>query len=139
MQVARVAVPPVIEKRNAVPWLFFVFGCLVFAWLFESNPGYALGVLVCGSIVVAVLESAYAGMYWCTAAFAALAVVFNPFVHILRPLDPAVAALAMVALSPMLLLFVCRKAGSYIRSLPDGTRFPKSAPSSRNIFPEAGN
>ena len=36
MQVARVAVPPVIEKRNAVPWLFFVFGCLVFAWLFNG-------------------------------------------------------------------------------------------------------
>ena len=123
MQVARVAVPPVIEKRNAVPWLFFVFGCLVFAWLFQSNAGYALGVLVCGSIIVAILESAYAGVYWCTAAFAALAVVFSPFVHILRPLDPAIAALAMVALSPMLLLFACRKAGPYIRSLPDGSRW----------------
>src|SRR2546430_16884692 len=73
MQVARVAVPRVIEKRNAVPWLFFVFGCLVFAWLFQSNAGYSLGVLVCGSIIVAILESAYAEMYWCTAAFAALA------------------------------------------------------------------
>src|SRR5436190_24248912 len=99
MQVARVAVPPVIEKRNAVPWLFFVFGCLVFAWLFPSNAGYALGVLVCGSIIVAILESAYPEMYWRTAVFAALAVVFGPFFHMLRPLDPAIAAMAMVALS----------------------------------------
>ena len=121
MQVGRVAVPPMIEKRNVVPWLFFVFGCLVFAWLFQSNAAYALGVLVCASIVVAILESAYAGMYWCTAVFAALAVVFAPFVRILRPLDPAIAALAMVALSPMLLLFGCRKAGPYIGSLPDGS------------------
>jgi len=123
MQVVRVAVTPMIETRNVVPWLFFVFGCLVFAWLFQSNAAYALGVLVCASIVVAILESAYAGMYWCTAAFAALAVVFNPLFHLLRPLDPAVGALAMVALSPMLLLFACRKAGPYIRSLPDGSRW----------------
>ena len=123
MQVARVAVPPVTEKHDAVAWLFFIFGCLVFTWLFQSNAGYTLGVLVCGSVIVAILESAYAGMYWCTAVFAALAVVFAPFVHILRPLDPAIAALAMVALSPMLLLFGCRKAGPYIRSLPGGSRW----------------
>jgi hypothetical protein len=123
MQVARVAVPPLSEKRNVVPWLFFVFGCLVFAWLFQSNAGYALGILVFASLIVAILESAYAGVYWCTAAFAALAIVFSPFAHVLRPLDPAIAALAMVALLPMVLLFVCRKAGPFICSLQDDSRW----------------
>ena len=123
MAVVRVAVPPVSEKRNALPWLFFIFFCLVFFWLVQSDVGFALGVLVSGSAVVAALETTYAGMFWCTAAFAALAMMFNPFVHFLPPLDPSIAALAMIAFSPMLLLFVCRKTGPYVRGLRDGSRW----------------
>lgn len=123
MDVARVAVLPIAEKRNALPWLFFAFFCLVFFWLMQTDVGFALGVLVSASAVVAALEAAYAGMYWCTAAFAALAMMFNPFVYFLAPLDPSIALLAMIAFSPMLLLFVCRKTGPYVRTLPDGSRW----------------
>lgn len=123
MDVVRVAIPPISEKRNALPWLFFAFFCLVFFWFVQADVGFALGVLVSVSAVVAALEAAYAGMYWCTAAFAALAMMFNPFVHFLAPLDPSIAALAMIALSPMLLLFVCRKAGPYVHALRDGSRW----------------
>jgi len=115
--------PPIVEKRSLVPWLFVIFFGLLFVWLYQNNVGFALGVLVSASIVVAAIESAYAGMYWCTAGFAALAMVFNPYTHFLNPLDAAIAALAMVGLSPMLLLFVCRKSGAYINALPDGSRW----------------
>ena len=130
MDATRVAFPPISEKvspiskrKNALPWLFFIFFCLVFFWLLQSDVGFALGILVSASAVVAALETAYAGMYWCTAAFAALAVVFNPFVHFLAPLDLSITALAMIGFSPMLLLFVCRKTGPYVRALPDGSRW----------------
>ena len=111
------------RKRNFIPWLFLVFSCLLFVWLLQNNIGFAFGVLVSASMVVAAAESAYAGMYWCTAAFATLAMVFNPYTHFLGALGPTIAALAMVALSPMLLLFVCRKSGPYIHALPDGSRW----------------
>ena len=123
MKVATIELRTVAGKRNSVPWLFLVFFCLLFFWLYQNNVGFALGVLVSASIVVAAVESAYAGMYWCTAGFAALAMVFNPYTQFLRPLDPAITALAMVALSPMLLLFVCRKSGAYINALADGSRW----------------
>lgn len=123
MKAATIELRTVAEKRNSVPWLFLVFFCLLFFWLFQNNVGFALGLLVSASIVVAAVESAYAGMYWCTAGFAALAMVFNPYTQFLRPLDPAITALAMVALSPMLLLFVCRKSGAYINALADGSRW----------------
>ena len=123
MDVARVAVPPISEKRNALPWLFFAFFCLVFFWFVQTDVRFALGVLVSASAVVAALEAAYAGTYWCTAAFATLAMIFNPFVYFLAPLDPSVAVLAMIAFSPMLLLFLCRKTGPYVRALPDGSRW----------------
>lgn len=122
MQVARVAVPPVFEKRNALPWLFLAFFSLLFLWMLKSEAGFALQVLVSASILVAALESAYTGMHWCTAAFAALAALFNPFIPLLR-LDPLITALAMFALSPMLLLFVCRKTGPYVHSLADRSRW----------------
>ena len=114
---------PIAGRRSSVPWLFLVFFGLLFLWLCQNNVGFAFGVLVSASIVVAAVESAYAGMYWCTAGFAALAMVFNPYTHFLGPLDPAIAALAMVALSPMLLLFICRKSGAYINTLADGSRW----------------
>lgn len=123
MKAATIELRTVAEKRNSVPWLFLVFFCLLFFWLYQNNVGFALGLLVSASIVVAAVESAYAGMYWCTAGFAALAMVFNPYTQFLRPLDPAITALAMVALSPMLLLFVCRKSGAYINALADGSRW----------------
>lgn len=123
MDATRVALPPISEKQSALPWLFFIFFCLVFFWLVQNDVGFALGILVSASAVVAALETAYAGMYWCTAAFAALAMVFNPFVHFLAPLDLSIAALAMIGFSPMLLLFVCRKTGPYVRALPDGSRW----------------
>ena len=123
MQVARVAVPPVIEKRNAVPWLFSAFFALLFVWLITNDVGFALGILVSFSLVVAAIEAAYAGMYWCTAGFTVLAMIFNPYVRVLPSLDPPIAALAMIALSPMLLLFVCRKSGAYLRRLSDGSRW----------------
>lgn len=123
MKAATIELRTVAGKRNSVPWLFLVFFCLLFFWLYQNNVGFALGVLVSASIVVAAVESAYAGMYWCTAGFAALAMVFNPYTQFLRPLDPAITALAMVALSPMLLLFVCRKSGAYINALADGSRW----------------
>ena len=69
------------------------------------------------------VETAYADMYWCTAGFTLLAMTFNPYVRVLPRLDPSIAALAMIALSPMLLLFVCRKSRAYIRRLPDGSRW----------------
>src|SRR5690349_21015312 len=115
--------PPIVEKRSFVPWLFLIFFGLLFGWLYQNNVGFALGLLVSVSIVVAAVESAYAGMYWCTAGFAALAMVFNPYTQFLRPLDPAIAALVMVALGPMLLLFICRKSHLYINALPDGSRW----------------
>lgn len=123
MKAATIELRTVAGKRNSVPWLFLVFFCLLFFWLYQNNVGFALGLLVSASIVVAAVESAYAGMYWCTAGFAALAMVFNPYTQFLRPLDPAITALAMVALSPMLLLFVCRKSGAYINALADGSRW----------------
>jgi hypothetical protein len=123
MHVARVALPPVAEKRSVVPWLFFVFFGLLFFWLLKNDIGFALGILVSVCTVVAALETAYAGMYWCTAAFTAIALVFNPYVRVLPPLAPPIFVLAMVALSPMLLLFVCRKVGPYARRLPDGSRW----------------
>lgn len=123
MDVTRVALPPISEKQGALPWLFFIFFCLVFFWFAQNDVGFALGILVSSSAVVASLETAYAGMYWCTAAFAALAMVFNPFVHFLAPLDLSMAALATIGFSPMLLLFVCRKTGPYVRALPDGSRW----------------
>jgi|SRR5690242_18588284 len=123
MRVATIELRAVAEKRSSVPWLFLVFFGLLFFWLCQNNVGFALGVLVSASIVVAAVESAYAGMYWCTAGFAALAMVFNPYTHFLRPLDPAIAAFAMFALSPMLLLFVCRKSRVYIDALQDGSRW----------------
>ncbi|HWH59488.1 MAG TPA: hypothetical protein VN682_17805 [Terriglobales bacterium] len=122
MQVARVAVPPVAEKRNALPWLFLVFFSLLFLWMLKSEARFALQVLVSASILVAALESAYTGMHWCTAAFIALAVLFNPFIPVLR-LNASITALAMLALSPMLLLFLCRKTGAYVRSLTKGSRW----------------
>ena len=123
MKVATIELRTVAGKRNSVPWLFLVFFCLLFFWLYQNNVGFALGLLVSASIVVAAVESAYARMYWCTAGFAALAMVFNPYTQFLPPLDPAITALAMVALSPMLLLFVCRKSGAYINALADGSRW----------------
>ncbi len=123
MKATTIELRTVAEKRNSAPWLFLVFFGLLFFWLYQNNVGFALGVLVSASIVVAAVESAYAGMYWCTAGFAALAMVFNPYTQFLRPLDPAITALAMVALSPMLLLFVCRKSGAYINALADGSRW----------------
>jgi hypothetical protein len=122
MHVASVATPAVVEKRNTLPWLFLLYFCLLFLWLLNNNIAFALRVLVSASIVVAALESAYAGMYWCTAAFAGLAAVFNPFIPLV-PLNFPIAALAMVALFPMLLLFLCRKTGACVRSLADGSRW----------------
>lgn len=121
MQVARVAVPRLVEKRTAVPWLFIGFFTFFFFWLFENDVRFAFGFLVSASTVVAAIETGYAGMYWCTAGFTVLALIFNPYVRVLPPLDPPIAALAMVALFPMLLLFACRKTGPYIRTLPDGS------------------
>jgi hypothetical protein len=123
MQVARVAAPPVIEKRTAVPWLFAAFFALLFFWLLKNDVGFALGFLVTVSTVIAAIETAYAGMYWCTAGFTALAMTFNPYLRVLPPLDPPIAALAMIALSPMLLLFVGRTTGAYISGLSDGSRW----------------
>lgn len=123
MDVVRVAVSPIAKRKSAVPWLFFTFFCLVFFWLVQSDVGFALGILMSASALVAALETAYSGMYWCTAAFGALAIVFSPFGHFLAPLDPAIAALAMMGFCPMLLLFVCRKTGPYVRSLPDSSRW----------------
>lgn len=37
--------------------------------------------------------------------------MFNPFLNLLAHLNPSIALLAMIAFSPMLLLFVSRKAG----------------------------
>ena len=84
MKVATIELRTVAGKRNSVPWLFLVFFCLLFFWLFQNNVGFALGLLVSASIVVAAVESAYAGMYWCTAGFAALAMVFNPYTQFLN-------------------------------------------------------
>ena len=130
MPVARVAVPSITEKtpritekRNALPWLFFVFFSLLFFWLLKNDIGFALGILVSVSTVVAAIETAYAGMYWCTAGFTVLALIFNPYIRVLPSFDPPIAALAMVGLSPMLLLFVCRKVGPYARRLPDSSRW----------------
>lgn len=123
MQAARIAAPHITERRTRAPWLFFAFFVLVFAWMFQSNPAFALGVLVSACAVIAALESAYGGMYLCTALFAAIAMAFNPSVQILPALDFAVTALAIIALAPMLLLFVCRKVGPYVRRLPDGSRW----------------
>ena len=123
MSAASIGLLPITKKRTVVPWLFLVFFCLLFFWLWQNNVGFALGLLVSVSIVVAAVESAYAGMYWCMTGFAALAVVFNPYTQFLRPLDPAIAALVMVALGPMLLLFICRKSHLYINALPDGSRW----------------
>lgn len=123
MQVARIAAPRITERRTSAPWLFFVFFVLVFAWMFQSNPAFALGALVSACAVVAALESAFGGMYLCTALFAGIAMVFNPSVHVLPALDFPVTALAVIALAPMLLLFACRKVGPYVRSLPDGSRW----------------
>ena len=123
MKAATIELRTVSEKRDSAPWLFLVFFCLLFFWLCQNEVGFALGVLVSASIVVAAVESAYAGLYWCTAGFAALAMLFNPYTRFLGPLDPAIAALAMVALFPMLLLFICRKSGAYIKALADGSRW----------------
>ena len=123
MQAARTAVPRITERRTGAPWLFLAFFVLVFAWMFQSNPAFALGVLVSACAVVAALESAYGGMYLCTALFAGIAMAFNPWVHALPALDFAVSALAIIALAPMLLLFACRKVGPYVRRLPDGSRW----------------
>src|SRR5690242_4156791 len=119
MKTATIDLHTIAAKRSFAPWLFLVFSCLLFVWLLQNNVGFAFGVLVSASILVAAAESAYAGMYWCTAAFAALAMVFNPYTHFLGALGPTIAALAMVALSPMLLLFVSRKSGPYINELRD--------------------
>jgi len=123
MQVARIAATRITERRTSAPWLFFVFFVLVFAWMFQNNPAFALGALVSACAVVAALESAYGGMYLCTALFAGIAMAFNPSVHVLPGLDFAVTALAVIALAPMLLLFACRKVGPYMRRLPDGSRW----------------
>jgi hypothetical protein len=123
MQVARIVVPRITKRRTSAPWLFVVFLVLVFAWMFQSNPAFALGALVSACAVVAALESAYAGMYVCTALFAGIAMVFNPSVHVLPALDFPVTALAIIALAPMLLLFACRKVGPYVSRLPDGSRW----------------
>ena len=123
MQVARIAAPRITERRTSAPWLFFVFFVLVFAWMFQSNPAFALGALVSACAVVAALESAFSGMYLCTALFSGIAMVFNPSVHVLPALDFPVTALAIIALAPMLLLFACRRVGPYVRSLPDGSRW----------------
>ena len=123
MQAARIAAPRITERRTSAPWLFFVFFVLVFAWMFQSNAAWALGALVSACAVVAALESAYGGMYICTALFAGIAMAFNPSLHALPALDFAVTALAIIALAPMLLLFVCRKVGPFVRALPDGSRW----------------
>lgn len=123
MKAATIALPPVTQTRSFIPWLFLIFSCVLFFWLCQNDIRFALGVLVSASIVLAALESAYEGMYWCTAMFAALAMAFNPYTHFLGALPPSIFALAMIALSPMLLLFVCRKTGPYVNSLPDGSRW----------------
>lgn len=123
MHVARIAAPPVTAKRSTLPWLFAAFFVLLFFWLIQNDVEFALGILVSVSTVVAAIETAYAGMYWCTAVFTGLAVVFNPYFRLLPPFHPAIAALAMVALFPMLLLFVCRKTRPYLATLPDGSKW----------------
>ncbi len=123
MKAATMERDAVVGKRSFVPWLFLTFFCFLFFWLWQNNNGFALGLLVTASIVIAAIETAYARMYWCTAGFAAVAFVFNPYTHVLPPLDAPIAALAIAALFPMLLLFVCRKVGPYVYSLPDGSRW----------------
>ena|SRR5690349_11015691 len=123
MKAATLTAPRLTGKRTSVPWLFFILFVLVLVWLFQSNAGFALGVLVSACAVLAALESAYAGMYWSTALFVGLAMLFNPSIHFLPTLDFPIAALAIIALAPMVLLFSCRKVGPYVRSLPNGSRW----------------
>lgn len=59
-------------------------GALLLALLWRPSAGYdvVLQLVICISAVIVMLQAGFAGKFWLTAAFLAMALIFNPVVPV---------------------------------------------------------